>query len=244
MHLLRPLPDRAFFPINPLLYGRSVYGAPLFYFPAQQETKNSGLILAGTHGDETASVTTLSCALRSIDSTQLKHHIILSVNPDGNQLGVRSNANYVDLNRNFPSTNFSKEQTVYRWNSQSDKREVRIHSSSSSSPEPEVTALCQLIEKLKPAFTVSFHEPLSCIDDPILSPLGHCLSHLFDLPLITDIGYDTPGSFGSWCREQKLPCVTVELPAISPDKASENYLNAAVELLTTSTSTLTYYPGD
>ncbi|GAL30992.1 gamma-D-glutamyl-meso-diaminopimelate amidase [Vibrio variabilis] len=39
-----------------------------------------GLILAGTHGDETASTVALSCALRSLPSEYLKHDVILSMN--------------------------------------------------------------------------------------------------------------------------------------------------------------------
>ena len=27
-----------------------------------------------------------------------------------------------------------------------------------------------------------------------------------------DVGYPTPGSFGSWCAERGLPVVTLELP--------------------------------
>jgi len=231
MSHLVPRQKRADFKITPIKYGRSVMGAPLLYFPAQQISKASGLIFAGTHGDETASISTLSCALRSLNVSNLKHHIILSMNPDGNQLGIRSNANYVDLNRNFPSQNHSKNDTVYRWNSQSEVRDVIIKTASSSSSEPEVKSLCRLILKLKPKFAVSFHEPLACIDDPEYSSLGCWLSSAFDLPLVKDIGYETPGSFGSWCKEIGLPCITVEFPPISADLASEKYLKSVMDLM-------------
>ncbi len=36
------------------------------YFPAQVESESQSLIIAGTHGDETASIAGLSCALRSL----------------------------------------------------------------------------------------------------------------------------------------------------------------------------------
>ena len=53
----------------------------------------------------------------------------------------------------------------------------------------------------------------------------------FDLPLVTSVGYETPGSFGSWCADLSLPCITAEFPPISSDEASEKYLNAMMELL-------------
>ncbi|MDI5754606.1 DUF2817 domain-containing protein, partial [Salmonella enterica subsp. enterica serovar Montevideo] len=42
-------------------------------------------------------------------------HVVLAVNPDGCQLGLRANANGIDLNRNFPAANWKAGETVYRW---------------------------------------------------------------------------------------------------------------------------------
>ena len=63
-------------------------------------------------------------------------------------------------------------------------------------------------------------------------PVGlQFLRQAFDLPLVTSVGYETPGSFGSWCADLSLPCITAEFPPISSDEASEKYLNAMMELL-------------
>ena len=97
--------------------------------------------------------------------------------------------------------------------------------------EPETQALCQLIHKIHPAWVVSFHDPLACIEDPRHSELGAWLAQAFALPLVTSVGYETPGSFGSWCADLSLPCITAEFPPISSDEASEKYLNAMIELL-------------
>ncbi|GAM58850.1 gamma-D-glutamyl-meso-diaminopimelate amidase [Vibrio ishigakensis] len=75
----------------------------MLYFPSQSGEESRGLIIAGTHGDENASMVALSCALRSIHAQDLNHDVVISVNPDGNQLGTRANANQVDLNRAFPT---------------------------------------------------------------------------------------------------------------------------------------------
>ncbi|WP_026025864.1 murein tripeptide amidase MpaA [Vibrio rumoiensis] len=231
---LRPRQQRGQFERKPITYGHSVLGAPLVYFPAQIEDENTGLIIAGTHGDETTSIISLSCALRSIEQGLLRHHVILSMNPDGNQFGTRSNANGVDLNRNFASQNWQAGGTVYRWSTEEPERDVLIGTGGRGNSEPETQALCQLIEKLSPAWVVSLHEPLACIDDPSHSSLAKWLSDRMDLPMVDDVGYDTPGSFGSWCSERDLLCVTIELPAISADLAFDQYLDVLVALLTTS----------
>lgn len=213
-------------------YGTSLLGAPLLYFPDLNPSVNTGLIIAGTHGDESAAIVALSCALRSISPLQQRHHVVLAVNPDGCQLGLRANANGVDLNRNFPAKNWQAGETVYRWNSVADARDVVLSTGEYAGSEPETQALCALITQLAPRWVVSFHEPLACIEDPDSSELGARLAANFELPLVTSVGYATPGSFGSWCAERNLPCITAELPPISADAASESYLAALIDLLT------------
>ncbi|OON41173.1 murein peptide amidase A [Izhakiella australiensis] len=213
------------------IYGQSVLGAPLLWFPAAAADENSGLILAGTHGDEVAAVVALSCAMRTLQQPWRRHHVVLTVNPDGCQLGLRANARGVDLNRNFPAATWQGGETVYRWNSHAPERDVLLSTGERPGSEPETQALCTLIHQLKPQWIVSFHEPLACIDDPNASQLGHWLAEKMSLPLVANVGYATPGSFGSWCADLNLPCITAELPAISADAATECYLQALIELL-------------
>ena len=52
MSSIHPRPLRGKLAISWQQYGRSVLGAPLLWFPAVQADGDSGLILAGTHGDE------------------------------------------------------------------------------------------------------------------------------------------------------------------------------------------------
>jgi len=231
MTLTRPRHQRGHLPAGCKQYGSSVLGAPLLYFPATAISSHAGLIIAGTHGDENAAIVTLSCALRTLEPGARRHHVVLAVNPDGCQLGLRANANGVDLNRNFASTNWQEGETVYRWNSQADERDVIISTGQTPASEPETQALCQLINTLQPAWIVSFHDPLGCIEDPHHSELGLWLAEGFQLPLVSDIGYATPGSFGSWCAEHALPCITAEFPPVSADEASERYLDTMTDLL-------------
>lgn len=231
MTTTRPRAERGAFPPGAEQYGRSFLGASLIWFPAPDADRDSGLILAGTHGDENSSIVTLSCALRTLTPSLRRHHVILAVNPDGCQLGLRANARGVDLNRNFPAANWRAGETVYRWNSSAEERDVVLLTGDKPGSEPETQALCQLIHKIHPAWIVSFHDPLACIEDPRHSELGAWLAKAYSLPLVTSVGYETPGSFGSWCADLSLPCITAEFPAISSDEASEKYLKAMMELL-------------
>lgn len=228
---LRPRTQRGLFRTQRLQYGQSALGAPLFYFPADICDENTGIVMAGTHGDEVAAVVTLSCALRSLEAGQLRHHVILAVNPDGCQLGTRSNARGVDLNRNFATINWKPDGTVYRWNSAAEERDVYLSTGTRAGSEPETQALCRLVTELEPAWMISIHEPLACVEDPLQSPLGQWLAERFELPLVTELGYQTPGSFGTWCAEHQYPCITLEYPPISADVASEEYLAVMTDLL-------------
>lgn len=231
MTVLHPRPRRGKLEIPYQRYGDSVLGAPLLWFPAPAADSDSGLILAGTHGDENAAVATLSAAMRTLPDRLRRHHVVLAVNPDGCQLGLRANAHGVDLNRNFPAANWQSGETVYRWNSAADSRDVLLSTGERPGSEPETQALCELIHGLKPRWVVSWHEPLACIDDPRGSELGHWLAQQTALPLVSSVGYDTPGSFGSWCNDLGLPCITAEMPAISVDEATERYLAPMISLL-------------
>ena len=64
MPVSRPRTQRGIFAAGSEEYGRSLLGAPLLWFPAPLALRESGLIIAGTHGDETSSIVTLSCARR------------------------------------------------------------------------------------------------------------------------------------------------------------------------------------
>lgn len=80
MPVSRPRPQRGDFPPGTQRYGQSYLGAPLLWFPAPLADSRSGLILAGTHGDENASIVTLSCALRTLKPELRRHHVVLAVN--------------------------------------------------------------------------------------------------------------------------------------------------------------------
>lgn len=232
MSPFRPRHQRGPLTLEPQRFGNSVLGTSLEYWPHTDNTCDL-LLLAGQHGEEPDCTVILSRALRALIEPARNVATVLALNPDGLQRGTRGNANGVDLNRNFPTQNWSTEPTSYRWNHDAEPPDDRIHLSPGSSPgsEPETQALITLVEKLQPRQIVTLHGPLACIDDPEQSPLGHWLAEQTGMPLVTNIGYPTPGSFGTWCAEQNLPIITWEFPHQPIEQLTRTYLPILETLL-------------
>jgi protein MpaA len=192
------------------VYGKSNLGMSLEVFLPQKE-KARYLVIAGQHGNEAETTVLLSSALRSIPSELLRCAVILNMNPDGLAHGTRCNAAGVDLNRNFPASNWSPKEAYYSWNDEH-PRDTELSPGVKPASEPETRELLNLLKDLKPEAVISLHSPLNCIDDPQNTDLAKSLSREMNLPLVPNIGYATPGSFGSWAKENGLTLITIELP--------------------------------
>lgn len=194
----------------PRRYGASVHGAALNVFgPASGPVDL--LVMASMHGDECESTVVLSEALRSVREEALATPVILNVNPDGTVLGTRANARGVDLNRNWPTANWSPDPVLYKAHGEA-VRDIELSPGEAAASEPETRALLQLVRELRPAAIVSLHAPLGCVEDPARKPLAQWIAHEVGLPLVPDVGYLTPGSFGTWSAEQGINIITWELP--------------------------------
>lgn len=201
-------------------YGRSVLGAPLLFYPCKRECKL--LFIAGIHGEEPETTFLLSRVLRAFDEPFDSVALVLCANPDGVSLGTRGNANGVDLNRNFRTQNFSTEKVGSRSVLEA-PRDTLLSPGVSAGSEPETQALVALLETLNPSSVVSMHAPMGCVDAPKKTKLVTDLMGTFNLPWLPDIGYKTPGSFGTWCGERGLECVTLELPRMSLEHLFDRY---------------------
>jgi protein MpaA len=171
-------------------------------------------VVGGVHGDEPETTVVLSAALRSLPPWALRCALVLGANPDGLQRGTRANADGVDVNRNFPTLDWSEAETAYRWELDG-PAEVVLSTGTAPASEPETRALLDLVDRLSPHAVVALHAPLACVDDPAATRVGRWLAELSGLPEMRDIGYPTPGSWGTWGRERGMPVITYELPAVS-----------------------------
>jgi murein peptide amidase A len=191
---------------------RSVKGQPIYMQDLPKpDAKMRVLVVGGIHGDE------LSTASLALHWLQLAKEIpadahwrfIPLLNPDGllSTPARRTNANGVDLNRNFPTPNWDREAKVY-WE-QRVHRDPRRWPGSKPLSEPESKFLHDEMERFKPNLIVSIHAPYGVLDfdGPTTPPAK--LGRLY----LDQVGI-FPGSLGNYGGLHKgMPVVTIELPS-------------------------------
>jgi protein MpaA len=191
--------------LGTLTPGRSVEGRSLVaYSLGAAEERPLALVFGGIHGDELDTPRAVAALASALREAPAGAHVILveAVNPDGLAAGTKDNARGVDLNRNFPSAN---------WNS--------VHPPGYASgiaplSEPESAWLAMLIERFEPRRLVAVHQPFRCVNfDGPARDLAERMARACGWPAVEDIGYPTPGSFGScYGVDRGLPVITLELP--------------------------------
>jgi len=226
---LRPRQDRGTIPWQPEIFGHSVLGCPLEVWKPAGDCKI--LIFAGIHGEEAEATFLLSRTLRLLSEPSPHCAVVLAMNPDGLIRGTRCNANGVELNRNFPTKSWSPDPVPHR-SSMTSPRDILLSPGSEPASEPETKALLSLINELSPASIIAMHAPLACIEDPYEKPLSKWLSKKTNLPLVGDVGYPTPGSFGTWCAENGMNDITYELPLMAPSTIVEQQSPVFLQILT------------
>ncbi len=210
-------------------YGQSVLGTSLRYIPCTGRCRL--LVIAGIHGEEPETTFLLSRVLRAFEKPFESVAFVLCANPDGMTLGTRGNANGVDLNRNFPTDNWSENPVQVRSVLEA-PRDTSLSAGATPGSEPETAALVSLIQTLAPETILSMHAPIACVDAPVRSALVATLCETFAVPWQPDIGYPTPGSLGTWCKQQKSPeCITLELPRMSLEALFDRYAISFAEWL-------------
>lgn len=225
---LRPRPLWGTIPWAPTTYGRSVLGLPLEVWRPRGTCKL--LVFAAIHGEEPETTYALSRALRQLVEPPEHSAVVLAANPDGVTRGTRGNARGVDLNRNFPSSDWRPGSVTHR-STIEDTSDILLSTGESPASEPETRALLSLIRELEPRAVVALHAPLACIDDANESPLGQRLAQRTGMPLVRDVGYPTPGSFGSWGSDHGVPVVTYEFPLAATEVLMRDHVPVLVELL-------------
>lgn len=163
------------------------------------------LFIGGVHGDEPEGVELAKSLLNFVQQSKADYVpflLIPCLNPDGYLAKTRTNANGVDLNRNYPASN---------WSPRCEKE--RYFPGQEPASEPEIQALVKLIQSEKPRLIVHFHSWQPCI--VYTGDLGlkdaKRLSQVSGYDLKDDIGYPTTGSLSSYGWEDyKIPIICVE----------------------------------
>lgn len=169
-------------------------------------------VIGGIHGDELTSISIVFRWMEWLEETEARQHhwrIVPLSNPDGlmaSPRATRTNGNGVDLNRNFPTPDWSADALKY-WAKRTNKDPRRFPGHSAMS-EPETRWLQAEIDKFKPDVIVSIHAPYGVLDydGPVEEPrrFGHLLLNRLGV---------YPGSLGNFGGIHKnIPVITIELP--------------------------------
>jgi len=189
---------------------KSVSGQPLFERDVvSPNARLRVLVIGGIHGDELSS-TALALHWVSqamVTPSNIHWRFVPLMNPDGmlGSVPTRTNANGVDLNRNFPTPNWDKEAPRY-WSVRT-KNDPRRYPGERPLSEPESRWLHAEMEAWKPNLIVSIHAPYGVLDfdGPTVAPQR--LGRLF----LDQVGI-FPGSLGNYGGvHKKVPVVTIEL---------------------------------
>jgi protein MpaA len=211
--------------------GTSVQGRPItaHYFGNGSTTL---LFTAAIHGSEASSYATMQAWVQHLQSNPVPADkrivVVPNANPDGIANGTRNNARNVNVDRNFPASN---------WSASIDTAAGTLPQGGGTSPgsEPEAAALINLTRQLRPRLSVSFHSQgrlvganmigdSSAIGGMYASTVGY--STMFNSA--EDVmGYGITGEYEDWMgQEMGIPAILVELPS-----NSGNYLNSQMNAL-------------
>lgn len=160
------------------------------------------------HGDEAEGLAILPDLIHHLGRADLSAaatvRIVRDMNPDGSAAGSRGNARGVDLNRNWPATNFSPSQS----------RGDRPLS------EPETLAVYADLLTFEPELVIVLHSttrggPFVNYDGPadlVAERFASAAARLDpDWHTRAEMGYPTPGSLGTYIGvDRRIPILTVE----------------------------------
>ncbi|MBD3223282.1 MAG: DUF2817 domain-containing protein [Caldithrix sp.] len=211
------------------VYGNSTNDRPIYVLKLGDHAFTS-LIFGAFHGDEQNG---FHLVKRLADTLYQNPHLINQsvvlvpvVNPDGLMAKTRTNANKVDINRNFPTDNWSP---VYQ--------KARHHPGPNPASEVETQLVLKMIDDFNPDQIISVHAPLEVNNyDGPAEQLADVLHQHNGYPVSADIGYSTPGSFGTYAGDElNIPVVTLELPDVGVDKAWKQNRQALLAAINYST---------
>lgn len=160
------------------------------------------LVVGVVHGDEWQGEKIVEEMMKLPHKNRVLY--IKCLNPDGVDLLTRTNANGVDINRNFPAKNWKLLP------------KDRYFGGNEPLSEIESGFLKEIIDEYKPDAILTLHTPFEVVNyDGPADSIAKKMAELSGYRLEKSIGYETPGSFGSYFGlEQGYPIITLEMKEI------------------------------
>ena len=167
------------------------------------------LVIGVFHGDEPQGEYFIREFLK-IPKNNFKNRIIYIPRLNSNK--TRKNPNGVDLNRNYPTKNWEL----------GDKNSNYFGGESPAS-EIETKTVIKLIDEMQPDAIITIHAPFKIVNydgpEEKTHTLAEEISKITGYPIQKDIGYSTPGSFGTYAGlEKEIPTITIEVEEEIPSE--------------------------
>jgi protein MpaA len=203
--------------IHDSAWARTALGNPIELYASlsldKLERLRPLLLLGGIHGDEPEGVwlarQTLEFLRREPHVVRVPWVLIPCLNVDGIAKRTRGNGRGVDLNRNYPSKN---------WSANFEKE--RYHPGSSPGSEPEIRAVVKLLEDLRPRLVIHCHSWKPCVvfaGEPARRDADR-LAKASGYELLPDIGYPTPGALSQFgWADRQIPVICIEEKSGAPE---------------------------
>ena len=166
--------------------GESVQGRPIRAWHLGEPGKKKVVLIATMHGNEPAPRQILTHLRDGRKIQGIDLWVVPVYNPDGLAHHTRKNAHGVDLNRNFP----------YRWAD----LDGNYESGRRAASEPEPRAMMRFLRDIKPAYILSFHQPLDAVDIHVERPrFARKVANKLNLPTSNlDCGGVCHGTMTGW----------------------------------------------
>jgi len=201
-----------YFEIGKTVLGRSIECLH-FLPPNYARDKPKALLFGAIHGDEPLGVYCLGRLAEDLLAMPPGREtwIVPALNLDGLAGGSKNNANDVDLNRSFGSANFSTDH------------KAGYFPGLVAEEEPEAKVLSELIDSTGATRLIALHSPFRTVNwDGAGEVLAEGMAALNGYGASSDIGYPTPGSFGSkYGVDRGCEVITLEIPLLSESEAWE-----------------------
>lgn len=197
------------------------------------------LFTGGMHGSEPSGMSTMQAWVSYLQANGYKVPadktvvIVPNTNPDGIAVGSRNNVNNVNIDRNFPASN---------WRPDIDTASGLLPTGggTSAGSEPETKALIALTTQLRPRLEVSFHAQGSLVGanqygDSIAIGTAYARTVGYGTMIGNAeevMGYSITGEYEDWMGQAlNIPAILIELPSSSGNYINSQ-LNALLNLLT------------
>ena len=188
------------------------------------------LFTGAIHGNELSSKYTMDRFISDIESdpsripSGVRLVVVPVVNPDGVAQASRTNARGINLNRNFPTSNWVSDIAV------SGGTQQGVGGTSAGS-EPETQALMGLTNQLNPRLVVTHHSQgllVNSNDVGVAVSASQEYARLTGYRLVpsgdttSTFGFEMSGTYEDWLYEKGVPAILIELDTNTGNHYTKN----------------------